>query len=56
MGTYVALLTIHVMFLRFFMDGIKLRNVHFTSEITENANGEPEDNNKAILNYLKIWV
>lgn len=53
LGTYVALLTIHVLLLRFFIDGLSKRNVDLFGGESDEV---PEQGYEMLLAYVKIWV
>jgi len=54
MGTYIALLVIHVLLLRFFIEGFRERNVDLFGGEMEETIELPED--RFIFEYLKLWI
>ena len=48
-GTYAALLTIHVLLFHYFLDGLLERNIDLFG-------GEIENESRPFANNLKIWV
>ena len=54
MGTYIALLVIHVLLLRFFIEGFRDRSVDLFGGETEATLEVPES--RFILAYLKLWI
>jgi len=54
LGTYVALLTIHILLLRFFIEGFEKRNVDLFGGETIPSIDVPQST--FILEYLKLWI
>jgi len=54
MGTYIALLVIHVLLLRFFIEGFRERNVDLFGGEMEETVELPEE--RFIFEYLKLWI
>ena len=54
LGTYVALLTIHILLHRFFIEGFQKRNVDIFGGETIPSVDVPQSN--FILDYLKLWI
>jgi Ca2+-transporting ATPase len=54
MGTYIALLVIHVLLLRFFIEGFRDRTVDLFGGEVEATLEVPES--RFILAYLKLWI
>jgi magnesium-transporting ATPase (P-type) len=54
LGTYVALLTIHILLLRFFIEGFMKRNIDLFGGEKIPSIDVPES--QFILDYLKLWV